>query len=273
MRFPFICSIFLFIGTGLRAQTASSTRSLLDPSHPGILFLLEEKSPGSPFDAYYVYVPKSSKERQKKYPVLIFLHGGSLVGGDATRVLDHDLPKAILESSRMESELDVLLRDSFVVVIPHLSNGEFYYGADAIRSLVDQMALEENVNPNRVYLTGLSRGGYGTWGLASRMADFFAAIAPICGGAGGITDYGHLESLPIWVTHNTPDRIVPYEASDRIVRRLESKHGMTFHKTTSIEESRFEEFDLIFTSNSRVSHDAWTEMHSSPNFFKWLLRF
>lgn len=173
----------------------------------------------------------------------------------------------------MESELDMLLRDTFIVVAPHISHGEFYGGEAAIRTILDRLIQNENGDPKRIYLTGLSRGGYGTWGLASRMSDVFAAVAPICGGSAGISEYNNLEGLPIWVTHNTKDGVVPYRASDGIVKRLEKMFEMPFHQSSSIESVNYEKYNQIFTSTVSESHNAWTEMHSSINFYKWLLRF
>jgi len=183
MRSLLLLTIILLATTIVSAQRIDTTKPALDDSHPGVLVTIEEDFPRSPIDGYSLYVPKSCKKSGKKYPVIVFLHGGSLVGGDVTRVLNWDLPKSILESSSMESELDILLRDTFIVVMPHISHGEFYGGETAMRTIIDRLVQSENVDPERIYLTGLSRGGYGTWGLASRMSDVFAAVAPICGGS------------------------------------------------------------------------------------------
>lgn len=266
-------TIILFAATILSAQQGDKTKTLLDQSHPGIILTIDENFPGSPIDGYNLYVPKSSKKSRKKYPLIIFLHGGNLVGGEVASILDYDLPKAILERSSMDSELEILLRDSFVVVTPHISHSEFYEGEAAMRTIINRLIKNENVDPKRIYLTGLSRGGYGTWGLASRMTDVLAAVAPICGGAAGITDYNNLEGLPIWVTHNRQDGVVPFKASDRPVKQLETMFGKPFHTSSSIKSANYKKHSLIFTKGDIESHDAWTEMHSSANFYKWLLRF
>ena len=273
MRFLFVITSFLFIACALQAQQIDTTKHGLDAKHPGTLITINEDFPGSPFDGYNLYVPKSCKISREKYPAIIFLHGGSLVGGEVDSVLDWDLPKTILEKSELKSELDQLLRDTFVVVAPHISHGEFYQGEEAIRTIIARIIQNENVDPNRIYLTGLSRGGYGTWGLASRMSDVFAAAAPICGGGGGIDDYNSLEDFPLWVSHNTNDGVVPYRASERVVERLEVMFDKGFHPSTSISSTNYTKHSLIFTSTPNDSHDAWTEMYSNKNFFKWLLRF
>ena len=263
----------LFTTSILSAQQIDTTSPALDESHPGTVLTINENFPRSSVDGYNLYIPKSCKKSSKKYPIIVFLHGGRLVGGDVAEVLNWDLPNAILESSSMDSELDILLRDTFIVVTPHIGHGEFYEGEVAMRTILDRIVQNENGDPERIYLTGLSRGGYGTWGLASRMSDIFTAVAPICGGSAGISDYNNLEGLPIWVTHNTKDRVVPYRASDGIVNRLEKLFEIPFHQSSSIKSANYKKYNQIFTSTVSESHDAWTEMHSSVNFYKWLLRF
>jgi len=271
-QFPFFLALLGSVLT-LNAQQSASTNISSADTHPGVLTTVYEDFPNSPFDGYNLYVPKSSIKGNKKYPLIIFLHGGRLVGGDVEQVIHYDLPKAILESSSLETELDKLLRDSFVVLMPHLDQGEFYDGKKTLQTIIDRLVKENNVDSKRVYMTGLSRGGYGTWGLASRMNDVLAAVAPVCGGGAGIQEYSALVDLPIWVSHNTEDGVVPYRASDRIVNKLESTYGQSFHKSTSISSADYENHDQIFTSKDSDSHDAWTEMHSNVHFFKWLLRF
>ncbi|MEP0264282.1 hypothetical protein [Dokdonia sp.] len=273
MRSLLLLVTILFATSISSAQQIDTTRPSLDTSHPGVLVTIEEDFPSSSIDGYNLYVPKSCKKGSKKYPIIVFLHGGRLVGGDIANILNWDLPKAILESPSMESELEVLLKDTFIVVMPHIKNREFYDGEAAMRSILDRVIQNNNGDSERIYLTGLSRGGYGTWGLASRMSDVFAAVAPICGGSAGITDYNKLEGLPIWATHNTKDNVVPYRASDGIVKRLEKEFETSFHKSSSIKSADYEKHDLIFTSGVIDSHDAWTEMHASVHFYKWLLRF
>jgi predicted peptidase len=270
--FLFLVTV-LFVTSIVSAQQIDTTRPPLDIAHPGVLLTVEEDFPRSPIDGYNLYVPKSCEESSKKYPIIVFLHGGRLVGGDVANILNFDLPNAILESPSMESELETLLKDTFIVIMPHIKHGEFYEGEAAMRSIIDRVIQNYNGDPERIYLTGLSRGGYGAWGLASRMSDVFAAVAPICGGSAGITDYNNLEGLPIWVTHNTDDNVVPYRASDGIVKRLEKILEIPFHQSSSIKSANYEKHTLIFTSRTTRSHDAWTEMHSSIHFYKWLLRF
>jgi len=154
----------------------------------------------------------------------------------------------------------------------HISGGQFYDNTAAIKTILKEVEDAYRVDKNRIYLTGLSRGGHGTWGLADRMPEYFAAIAPICGGNSGITDAGKLKDLPMWITHNTGDRVVNYNNTQRTVTALENLK-LNFHKTNTIAEADYKNSDRILTSGENDSHDAWTEMYNNPNFYRWLLKY
>ncbi|MEL6141972.1 MAG: hypothetical protein AAFU67_10175, partial [Bacteroidota bacterium] len=160
-------------------------------------------------------------------------------------------------------------------VMPHIEQGQFYENAEAITAILTEVKEAYRISEDRIYLTGLSRGGHGTWGVASRMANHFAAIAPICGALHGVDDFSTLVSLPIWVAHNPDDNIVKYERSKKAVAEIETLSKQTFHHSTTISAADFQQHDLIFTSgeNDVKPHDAWTEMYNEVNFYKWLLRF
>lgn len=239
----------------------------------GALSTVKTDFPNSSMDGYNLYVPNSCKTSSKKYPVLVFLHGGYSVGGTVEKALESWLPRRIIATGPIQNELDRYIRDTFVVVIPHISSREFYNNETAMRAILEQVIQTENVDPNRIYLTGLSRGGYGTWGLASRMHDVFAAAAPICGGPKGISDYENLRKIPLWVTHNIDDGVVPYSASEGTVDQMEELLTLKFHRSHSIADANYLKHNRIFTAKDSDSHDAWTEMYSNPNFYKWLLRF
>jgi predicted peptidase len=116
---------------------------------------------------------------------------------------------------------------------------------------------------NRIYLTGLSMGGYGTWDLGLTYPERFAAIAPICGGGQLITvnlssrDKGPaLKTLGVWAFHGGKDPVVPLEESQRMVAVLK-KAGAQDVKLTVYPEAR---------------HDSWTETYKNPELYDWLLK-
>ena len=89
---------------------------------------------------------------------------------------------------------------------------------------IDRIMMEENVDPDRVYLVGLSMGGYGTWDLAARQPERFAAIVPVCGGGNPSTMH-RLADLPTWAFHGTADRVVPETRTVALVEAIRSAGG------------------------------------------------
>jgi predicted peptidase len=109
------------------------------------------------------------------------------------------------------------------------------------------------IDKDRVYLTGLSMGGYGTWALAAAHPEKFAAIAPICGG-GNPAEAAKLARLPIWVFHGAKDPTVPIERSKEMVEAIKAAGG-----------------DAKFTIYPEAGHDSWTETYNNPELYQWLL--
>ena len=111
---------------------------------------------------------------------------------------------------------------------------------------------DEPVDPDRVFLTGLSMGGYGTWDLAARMPDRFAAILPICGG-GDIATATRIARLPIWCFHGDADDAVPVERSRQMIAAVKAAGG----------KPRYSELP-------GVGHDSWTPAYRDPAVLEWL---
>jgi predicted peptidase len=122
-----------------------------------------------------------------------------------------------------------------------------------LNALLDSVTRHYRVDKKRVYLTGLSMGGYGTWALAAAHPEKFAAIAPICGG-GNPADAPKLAKLPIWVFHGGKDTTVPLQRSQEMVDAIKSAGG-----------------DPKFTIYPDAGHDSWTETYNNPEFYQWLL--
>ncbi|WP_299765648.1 PHB depolymerase family esterase [uncultured Dokdonia sp.] len=233
---------------------------------------VEKNYPDSAIDGYNLYVPKSCTSTSEAYPVIVFLQGGLGVGGDVDVIYGWGLPKMLTEPDTIDKDLRKLVTDTFVVIMPHIEEGQFYSNEDAIQTIIKEVATTQNIDTKRIYLTGLSRGGHGTWGLASRIPETFAAVAPICGGNHGISDYQALAQLPIWNSHNTGDNRVSYNNSERTISRLEAT-GISFQKTKSIASTNYKKYNHIFTATKSDSHDAWTEMYSNPNVYNWFLKY
>ena len=237
-------------------------------SSNGKALVIEKSYKNSTIDGYNIFIP-NSYDGKNKMPLIMFLQGGSGVGGSVGIIYHWALPNLLL--SNMDTELNSYL-DDFIYVMPHIKSGQFYNNESAIRDIIEELSNEYNIDNNRIYLTGLSRGGYGTWGLASKMTDVFAAIAPICGGARGIENYDSLLNYPIWASHNTGDPLVKHEFSLNIIKKLE-EHGKIFQKVNKLSMANYKYLDKIFVSTISDDHDAWTDFYKNKNFYKWLLRF
>lgn len=270
---------FLFLISIFTNSCAPSQQKFDPEAEAGKFHIVQKPFPGGAIDGYSLYIPESYAENGEKRAVLIFLHGGLGVGGVVAKVNQQPLPELIVKAAGGSAEKDAYLRDSFLVVSPHLSFGnyaerQFYQQEGTMRQIIGEVLSNYNADPSRVYLTGLSRGGHGTWGLASRMSDVLAAAVPIAGALHGVKDYQELTDLPMWVIHNTGDEQVDYGRTARGVEEIEALSGKQFLKLTSMElkETSDLEQDQIFTSFQREGHDSWTDAYESPILYKWLLR-
>ncbi|QDU92876.1 carboxylesterase family protein [Lignipirellula cremea] len=190
---------------------------------------------------YLLYLPKDY-DQQESWPVLLFLHGSGERGSDLEKVKMHGPPKRIAAGEDFP----------FIVVSPQCPPGKWWEPLELV-ALLDDLAGEYKVDKDRLYLTGLSMGGFGAWRLAFAFPDKFAAVAPICGG-GEIYWARDIAHLPIWVFHGAKDRGVPLERSQSMVDALKESGG-----------------DPKFTIYPEAGHDSWTETYDNPQFYAWLL--
>jgi predicted peptidase len=118
---------------------------------------------------------------------------------------------------------------------------------------IDNILDNYNVDPGRVYLTGPRLGGYGTWNMAMMYPEYFAAIAPMCGG--GIVDEAHnLRNMPVWVFQGAKDNSIPLENNRRMVDAVKAAGG-----------------DLKFTIYPNMGHDCWTASYNNQELYDWFL--
>ncbi len=192
---------------------------------------------------YLLYVPQNENDPQKKLPLLIFLHGAGERGNDLKLVTKHGPPKLIAQG-----------RDfPFIVVAPQCPSGE-WWSVPELDLWLDQLLKELPVDKERIYLTGLSMGGFGTWAWATERPDRFAAIAPICGGGEPFLA-DRLKNIPVWVFHGVKDPVVPIRRSEEMVEALK-KAGA----------------DVRFTVYPEAGHDSWTETYDNPELYRWFLK-
>lgn len=193
---------------------------------------------------YLTYLPADyGKDKEKKWPLLLFLHGSGESGSDVEKVKMHGPPKLIAAGQDMP----------FIVISPQCPNAREGWDPEALTALLDEVGEKYAVDSDRVYLTGLSMGGYGTWALAAVHPERFAAAAPICGG-GRPRMAGRLKNLPLWVFHGAKDPTVPLSQSQEMVDALKAVGG-----------------DVRFTIYPEAGHDSWTETYNNPELYTWLL--
>lgn len=195
---------------------------------------------------YLLYLPEGYNPQQR-WPLVLFLHGSGERGDNLDQLKNHGLPKLIAEGQEFP----------FIVVAPQCPKSDSWNSKAqlaALSALLDEIERSYTIDPDRIYVTGLSMGGYGTWALATAHPQRFAAIAPICGG-GNPTTVRAIRHVPVWVFHGAKDRVVPLEASQVMVDALKAAGG-----------------DVKFTIYPNAGHDSWTETYANPELYTWLLQ-
>ena len=198
---------------------------------------------------YLLYLPKEYDESDKKYPLVIFLHGAGERGSDTEKLKVHGIPKLIAAGQDFE----------FIAVAPQCPSDKWWgeFVEDEFENLLKDCIESYKVDTSRIYLTGLSMGGYGTWYYGWKYCKAFAALAPICGGLNSSKARSKLEvfkDTPIWVFHGAKDEVVTLSSSAEIVNALNDIDAK-----------------VKFTVYPDAEHDSWTETYDNPAFYKWLL--
>jgi predicted peptidase len=158
---------------------------------------------------YLLYLPKQyDEDKSKRWPLILFLHGAGERGSDFNKVKSLGPPKLVAEGKEMP----------FIIVSPQVPERSTWE-PEALDALLGEIIGQYAVDEDRIYLTGVSMGGAGTWRLASAHPERFAAIAPICGwGDPGMAR--RIGNIPTWVFHGARDDIVPLQASQEMVDAL-----------------------------------------------------
>ena len=195
-------------------------------------------------DRYLLYLPEEHGQSGGPWPLVLFLHGDGEGGDDLELVKKNGPPKLIAAGKEFP----------FILVAPQCPSDVWWTGElGFLKALLDSVVAEHDVDEERVYVTGLSMGGYGTWALAMEQPDRFAAIAPICG-RGDPERVSLIKHLPIWVFHGAQDNTVPLEASEKMVEALRAAGT-----------------EPKFTVYPEAGHDSWTATYDNPEFYEWLL--
>lgn len=192
---------------------------------------------------YLLYLPEEYGNDEKKWPLVLFLHGSGERGSDVNMVKRHGPPKLVERGKSFP----------FILVSPQCPDDQVW-SIEGLDALLNDLEAKYDVDQSRVYVTGLSMGGYATWKMAEAFPDRFAAIAPICGWS-NVETVCSLKELPIWVFHGKKDRAVPFERSVELVDSLKKCGG-----------------NVQFTVYPDAGHDSWTETYNNPQLYEWMLK-
>jgi predicted peptidase len=230
LRFSFYVLLFTFIcNSGLFAQQTKK-------------YFKVEKSNDVFLESYFLlYLPEGYDSLDQQWPLLLFLHGSGERGTMIELVKKHGPPKMIENGYQFP----------YIVVSPQCPEDQ-WWSLDMLDMLLTEMVQRYKVDTTRIYITGLSMGGYAAWQLAIAYPDRFAAIVPVCGGADA--QFAPLiKDLPIWAFHGAKDDVVPLSEEENMVNALKGLGSA-----------------VKFTVYPEAGHDAWTAAYNDEEMWKWL---
>jgi predicted peptidase len=199
----------------------------------------------------------------KKYPLILFLHGAGERGNDNEANLMYITDLFLNKQNRKKYPAYVLVpqcpKDSWWINFDRQNPGTVLQQSEkpstamaTVIALLDEIEKNESIDKSRIYVTGLSMGGFGTWDLITRYPDRFAAAAPICGGA-DTSSAAKIAHLPIWNFHGAKDAVVKVDWSHNMVEALQAANG-----------------NIKYTEYPEVNHDSWINAYAEPDFMKWM---
>jgi predicted peptidase len=190
---------------------------------------------------YILQLPKNQKE---KFPLLVFLHGSGERGTDLDLVKSHS-----------PFTYQNIIKSPIALLAPQCPEN-MQWDTKALYELIIDIEAKYNIDKSRIYLTGLSLGGWGTWKLAEEHPEVFAAIAPVCGPTDifMIDAASKLKDLPIRIYHGALDDVVTPVQSIAMHQELKKINANS---------------ELFIFSND--NHNSWDSTYSDPKFYEWLL--
>lgn len=228
----FVLGVIVLAGAGTRAPCGEKAGA----QQPAVLDTQIKLKMG-----YLLYLPKDY-EKQEKWPLVLFLHGGGERGDDIELVKKHGPPKLAAAGKDFP----------FIIVSPQCAKDMWWEPIELI-ALLDEVGRKYKVDEDRVYATGLSMGGFGSWRLAAYAPNRLAAIAPICGG--GETYWAkQIAHVPVWAFHGAKDVGVPVKRAEDMIDAIKKEGG-----------------NPKLTIYPEAGHDSWTETYNNPELYAWLL--
>lgn len=190
---------------------------------------------------YLIYLPDGYREaKPKSLPLILFLHGSMERGNNLDLVKKNAIPDIITQIKEFKC----------ILIAPQCEANSFW-NSDRLSALLKDVIYKYKIDPSRIYLTGISMGGYGCWQLAKDYPDYFAAVAPVCGG-GQYFDAIQLKNIPVWAFHGANDSIVPVWQSEIMVEAINKSGG-----------------NAKLTIYEKTGHDAWNQAYQERDLFQW----
>lgn len=249
------CALALFAGMAARAEEETAMETG---------FLNVTTTVGDETRRQVIYVPDDYTP-EHAWPMIMFLHGAGERGDDGLIQTEVGIGSAIRRNKE---------RFPAIVLFPQCPSGAYWNRTEGhLDALMDLARERYHIDNDRVYLTGLSMGGYGCWTWGAAHAERWAAVMPICGG-GNVSDLNRLADepipedaypklrdrvvalakLPVWAFHGLDDKTVPPIRTKQMVRMLEREGGHPKH-----------------TEYEGVGHDSWVRAYADPDVIEWLL--
>ena len=196
---------------------------------------------------YGLFVPLDYKG-DSPVPLVVFLHGSGESGTDGQKQMKVGLAPAVRKREKTFPA---------IVIFPQSQKGGWKAGSDEgkrLLAIVDEVSKTYKVDPKRVYLTGLSMGGYGTWSHAAATPERWAAIVPVCGGGDPSTAV-KFKDIPCWAFHGDADTAVKVDGSRNFIEALKKAGG-----------------EPKYTEYPGVAHNSWDKAYGTDELYEWLFK-
>ncbi|MBO6523867.1 MAG: dienelactone hydrolase family protein [Balneolaceae bacterium] len=191
---------------------------------------------------YLFYTPSETSE---KMPLVVFLHGGGEGGTDIEKVKIHGIPKLIAGGKDFP----------FYMIAPQNPYARGFWNDRAVDKIVDHIISEFPIDTSRVYLAGLSRGGYGVWRMAINNPGKYAAMISVCAASIPQIYVNRIGEMPVWLFHGEEDSVVPVEVSINAYEKMKPANP-----------------NVKLTLYPDTDHDSWTPTFLNEEVYEWLLK-
>ena len=195
---------------------------------------------------FRVYLPENYELAKEYFPIVFFLHGVGERGNNLDLVETHGIPKLIKKNKKFP----------FITVAPQCPLFQWWSRPEMTNSLinlVEKVMQTYKADESRVYLTGLSMGGYGSIALANTRPDLFSAMISVCGGA-DFDNFENLKKLPTWFFHGSEDKVHPAIRSEKIYNQLKDMNP-----------------NIKLTVYDGIGHNSWDITYNNDDIYDWLL--